>query len=196
MTMSSKLSLLFISVCLTLLGDSIHAFSTTAATNACICSNRCTSLFADKKSFASISSDGVVSGAPRSTGSLGRPSKKKKKLNNNQAGGMSKKERQRTANGTIQSDSSGTGSSRVDPADQGIQVVRGNRGSKTVTIVRGMHATPVDEKKKILKLLKSKLGVGGTLVYGVLEIQGESHVDKVVEILQSMGYLKARKIGK
>jgi len=59
-----------------------------------------------------------------------------------------------------------------------------------------MHATPVDEKKKILKLLKSKLGVGGTLVYGVLEIQGESHVDKVVEILQSMGYLKARKIGK
>jgi len=38
--------------------------------------------------------------------------------------------------------------------------------------------------------------VGGTLVYGVLEIQGESHVDKVVEILQSMGYLKARKIGK
>ena len=106
---------------------------------------------------------------------------------------MSKKDRQRTGNGTIQSESNGR---KGDPAEQGVQVVRGNRGSKTVTIVRGMDATPLEDKKKILKLLKSKLGVGGTLVEGVLEVQGDSHAEKVLEILKRLGYLKARKVGK
>jgi len=147
-----------------------------------------------KKSFASISSDGKVTGAPRPTGSLGKPSKKKKADNNNQQQQkpMSKKDRQRTANGTIQSESSNN--NNADPAEQGVQVVRGTRGTKTVTIVRGMNATSSEEKKNILKLLKSKLGVGGTLVDGVLEVQG-THTDKVVEILKGMGYLKARKVG-
>lgn len=57
-----------------------------------------------------------------------------------------------------------------------------------------MNATSIDDKKKILKTLKSKIGVGGTLVDGVLEIQG-THTEKVVELLQGMGYTKARKIG-
>ena len=107
---------------------------------------------------------------------------------------LSKKERQRTANGTIDS-SSASGNKTADPAQQGIQVVRGNRGNKVVTIIRGMNATTVDDKKKILKTLKSKLGAGGTLVDGVLELQGDN-TEKVVELLKSMGYAKARKIGK
>ena len=153
----------------------------------------CSTLFAqERKSFASISSDGTVN-VPRSTGSLGKPSKKKKK-NAKPNKALSKKERQRTANGTVQSQSSGNAASR-DPADQGVQVVHGNRGNKTVTIVRGMAATSADDKKKLLKSLKSKLGVGGTLVDGVLEVQG-SHGDKVVELLKGVGYAKARKIGK
>ncbi|CAB9524769.1 Translation initiation factor SUI1 [Seminavis robusta] len=147
-----------------------------------------------KKPIASINSDGVVSRGPRPTGSLGKPSKRKTKKPNNGVKPMSKKERQRTANGTIDSNTS-SNNSNVDPSQQAIQVVRGTRGNKTVTIVRGMTATAVDDKKKILKTLKSKLGVGGTLVDGVLEVQGP-HMDKVVELLQGMGYDKARKVGK
>lgn len=155
------------------------------------------SLLADnntKKTFASISSDGTVSGVSRFPGS-----KQKKKANQKNAKSMSKKDRQRTANGTIQSDSTQTNAQQrtsTNPAQQGIQVVRGNRGQKTVTIVRGMNATPVDEKKRILKLIKQKMGVGGTLVEGVLEIQGGTHVEEVVDILKSLGYFKARKVGK
>ena len=84
----------------------------------------------------------------------------------------------------------------MDPAQQGLQVIRGNRGNKTVTIIRGMNATSIEEKKKILKLLKRKLGVGGTLVDGVLEIQGSDKIDTVVDTLRGIGYAKARKVGK
>lgn len=144
------------------------------------------------KEFASIGSDGTVK---RSTGSLGVPKKNKKiaqqKNNNNKS--LSKKERQRTANGTMDSN---TSNASVDPSEQGIQVVRGNRGSKSVTIIRGMNATPDSEKKKILKSLKSKLGVGGTLVDGVLELQGRDNIEKVVDLLKGLGYAKTRKVGK
>lgn len=143
------------------------------------------------KKVASISSDGTVK-IP--TGSLGIPSKKKKKkAQKSQSAKLSKKQRQRTANGTIDSTNNDSGS--VDPSQQGLQVVRGNRGNKVVTIIRGMNATSLDDKKNILKLLKSKLGTGGTIVDGVLELQGEK-MDSVVEILKDLGYSKARKIGK
>ena len=149
---------------------------------------------AGKKEFVSISSDGTKNIA-RSTGSLGKPSKKKKqKIAKQQSKKLSKQERQRTANGTI--DSNGNIANSMDPAQQGLQVVRGNRGSKTVTIIRGMNATSIEEKKKILKLLKRKLGVGGTLVDGVLEIQGSDKIDTVVDTLRGIGYAKARKVGK
>jgi translation initiation factor 1 len=147
-----------------------------------------------KKPMASISSsNGAVS---RPTGSLGKPSKKKQPLvmsSTRSSKPLSKNERQRTANGTI--DSSTGASDNDPPAQQSIQVVRGNRGDKTVTIIRGMKAPSVEEKKEILKTLKTKLGVGGTLVEGVLELQGD-HTTKVVEILKAMEYTKARKMGK
>ena len=43
--------------------------------------------------------------------------------------------------------------------------------------------------------MKRSIGVGGTLVDGVLEIQGP-HADKALEILKKNGYVKAKKIAK
>lgn len=48
-------------------------------------------------------------------------------------------------------------------------------------------------QQALLKLLKNKLGTGGTLKDGVLEIQGD-HRDQIVELLNGLGY-KAKKSG-
>jgi translation initiation factor 1 len=50
---------------------------------------------------------------------------------------------------------------------------------------------PMSDRKTLLKEMKAKLGGGGTLVDGVLELQG-SHADKVLEILKSKGYSQAK----
>jgi translation initiation factor 1 len=63
-----------------------------------------------------------------------------------------------------------------------------------VAYYRGM-TSPMDNRKQLLKEMKSKFGVGGTLVDGVLEIQGSFAVE-AVEILKKKGYSKAKKIGK
>lgn len=55
--------------------------------------------------------------------------------------------------------------------------------------------SPMDERKKLLKEMKRTIGVGGTLVDGVLEIQGP-HSDKVLATLKKKGYAKSKKIGK
>lgn len=143
------------------------------------------------KEYASISSDGNVK---RPNGNLGKPTKKKREQDSDENKTLSKKERQRTGNGKVDS-GAGVTSTTLDPSQQGVQVLPGNRGIKTVTIVQGMNTTSIDDKKKILKTLKGKLGVGGTLVEGVLEIQG-THTEKVVELLKGMGYTKAKKVGK
>lgn len=49
----------------------------------------------------------------------------------------------------------------------------------------------MDERKKILKEMKGKLGGGGTLVEGVLELQG-SHADKILVLMKKKGFLKAK----
>jgi translation initiation factor 1 (eIF-1/SUI1) len=56
-------------------------------------------------------------------------------------------------------------------------------------------ASPMATRKEILKQLKKSLGTGGTLVEGVLEIQG-AYADKAVEVLRKKGYILAQKIGK
>ena len=145
----------------------------------------------NSKEFASISSTSDGS-KPRPTGSLGKPSKRKGKGKSKPNKALSKKERQRTANGALDSNSN---NSTMDPSLQSLQVVKGNRGNKVVTIIRGMNATSNDDKKAILKKLKSKLGVGGTLVDGVLELQGGDKIDTVVDLLKGLGYTKTRKIG-
>ena len=48
-------------------------------------------------------------------------------------------------------------------------------------------------KQALLKLLKTKLGTGGTLKDDTIEIQGD-HRDQIVEILTGLGY-KAKKSG-
>jgi translation initiation factor 1 len=54
--------------------------------------------------------------------------------------------------------------------------------------------TPFSDRKALLKEIKSKLGGGGALVDGVMELQG-SHSDKVLEILKSKGYSGAKIVG-
>lgn len=53
----------------------------------------------------------------------------------------------------------------------------------------------METRKDILKSLKKSLGVGGTLVEGVLEIQG-AYASKTVEALHKKGYVLAKMIGK
>ena len=55
--------------------------------------------------------------------------------------------------------------------------------------------SPMDDRKVLLKEMKRKFGGGGTLVDGVLELQGR-HADKALVILQKNGYKLAKKIGK
>jgi translation initiation factor 1 len=69
---------------------------------------------------------------------------------------------------------------------------RKGRKGKTVTVIKGVMSPEVG-KKALLKLLKSKLGTGGTLRDGDIEIQGD-HRDKIVAILQELGY-PAKKAG-
>jgi translation initiation factor 1 len=63
--------------------------------------------------------------------------------------------------------------------------VAGRRG-KAVTTVAGV---PVDDAglKSLAGKLKKRCGVGGSVKYGVIEIQGD-HRDVVVEILKAEGY--------
>jgi translation initiation factor 1 (eIF-1/SUI1) len=57
---------------------------------------------------------------------------------------------------------------------------------------RGMMS-PMEVRREILKELKKSLGVGGTLVDGVLELQG-AYADKAVQVLHKKGYAMAKKI--
>ena len=55
-------------------------------------------------------------------------------------------------------------------------------------------AIPMKDRKVLLKEMKAKLGGGGTVVDGVLELQG-SHADKILDILKSKGYSQAKVVG-
>lgn len=69
---------------------------------------------------------------------------------------------------------------------------RKGRKGKIVTVIKGVMSPEVG-KKALLKLLKKKLGTGGALKDGNIEIQGD-HRDKIVSILQELGY-PAKKAG-
>jgi translation initiation factor 1 len=146
----------------------------------------------------SISSDGILAGKPQiqrpKSFKLGVPSKTKpspQEANTNNKPLLTKEHRQRTGNGSIDS----TKQTRMaNPENEDIQVLEVKRGSKIVTLMRGM-TSPMEDRKILLKAMKQKLGVGGALVDGVLEIQGE-YAFRAVEILQANGYKKARKVGK
>ncbi|GFH59320.1 hypothetical protein CTEN210_15796 [Chaetoceros tenuissimus] len=76
------------------------------------------------------------------------------------------------------------------PEDQDVQIKAINRGNKKVTVVRGLTSS-MDDRKKLLKEIKSKVGGGGTLVDGVLELQGD-HADKILQVLQKRNYSNAK----
>jgi len=60
------------------------------------------------------------------------------------------------------------------------------RRGKPVTLV-GRFLIDDKEKKDVLKLLKSKLGCGGTVKDEWIEIQGDKK-EKIIEVLESNGW--------
>jgi translation initiation factor 1 len=69
---------------------------------------------------------------------------------------------------------------------------RKGRGGKTVSIISGVMSREPGQEA-LLKLLKGKLGTGGTLEDGAIIIQGD-HRQRIVEILNELGY-KAKVAG-
>ena len=67
---------------------------------------------------------------------------------------------------------------------------RKGRGGKTVSVIKQVMS-PNSGKEALLKLLKTKLGTGGTLKDGDIEIQGD-HRDAIVTILKELGYQAKR----
>jgi len=81
-------------------------------------------------------------------------------------------------------DHTGVGS----PAGRGVRIRREvkGRGGKTVCVI---DALPLDDAglKSLLKRLKSRLGAGGAVKNGRLEIQGD-HREKLLQLLEKEGY--------
>jgi translation initiation factor 1 len=69
---------------------------------------------------------------------------------------------------------------------------RKGRGGKTVTLIKGIMSPPAG-KEALVKLLKTKLGTGGAVKEGDIEIQGD-HREKIVALLNELGY-KAKSAG-
>jgi translation initiation factor 1 len=67
---------------------------------------------------------------------------------------------------------------------------RKGRGGKTVSVIKQVMSPPAG-KEALLKLLKTKLGTGGTLKDGDIEIQGD-HRDTIVAMLKELGYQAKR----
>ncbi len=80
-----------------------------------------------------------------------------------------------------------------DPSKQKLLVGidRRNRGGKQVTLVSGFVGKEED-LAALGKILKTRCGVGGTAKDGEIIVQGDFR-DRVVEILHSLGYTKAKR---
>jgi translation initiation factor 1 len=74
-----------------------------------------------------------------------------------------------------------------------VRLDRKHRGGKSVTILEGLQLS-VGDSEKLLKQLKTKLGAGGAVKNGVLEIQGD-HCDAVMAELSGSGYRPKRSGG-
>lgn len=81
-----------------------------------------------------------------------------------------------------------------NPAKQGVRVGRESkgRGGKTVCVIRGLNL-PDAELKALLKRLQGRLGTGGAIKDGCIEIQGD-HRDRLLALLEAEGH-KAKASG-
>lgn len=72
-------------------------------------------------------------------------------------------------------------------AEQRLSVrVERRRYDKPVTLVEGFESADVD-LSEIASELKTKVGAGGTVDDGVIEVQGD-HRDRVPDLLREMGF--------
>ena len=80
----------------------------------------------------------------------------------------------------------------IDPSDQNLRVLidRKKRKGKEVTLITGFIG-PEDEMKELGKLLKQKLGVGGSAKDGEIIVQG-NHREKVLAILKDKGFSRTK----
>ena len=114
---------------------------------------------------------------------------------------MGKKRRKRdggivySTNPDFRFESDRTGEAETPPPGQQelrIWLDRKQRKGKVVTLVTGFEGSESD-LEELGKMLKGRLGTGGTAKEGEILIQGDFR-DKVVEILVSAGY-KVKKAG-
>ena len=71
-----------------------------------------------------------------------------------------------------------------------VMLDRKGRGGKSVSVIKQVMSHPAG-KEALLKLIKTKLGTGGTIKDGDIEIQGD-HRDTIVTILKELGYQAKR----
>ena len=71
-----------------------------------------------------------------------------------------------------------------------VRLERAGRGGKSVTLVEGIPAHP-EGLASLLKTLKMRLGVGGTVAGRALELQGDLR-DRLCALLPSMGFSPRR----
>lgn len=96
-----------------------------------------------------------------------------------------------TASGRIDAPAA---AARAIPDGKAVRVMRekNGRGGKVVTVVRGLPLAD-EALAALLKELKGKLGGGGTVKEGDLELQGD-HRDRLVALLNERGF-KAKAAG-
>lgn len=82
-----------------------------------------------------------------------------------------------------------------NPAKQNLRVHldRKNRGGKEATVIKGFIGEE-NIQKDLGKMLKDKLGVGGSVKNNEIILQGD-HREKIMLILADLGYKNAKKAG-
>ncbi len=67
------------------------------------------------------------------------------------------------------------------------------KGGKESTVVKG-YLGAADKLAELAKVLKNKCAAGGNAKDGVIIVQG-NHRDKIVQLLQDLGYSNTKKAG-
>ncbi|HNC23275.1 MAG TPA: translation initiation factor [Opitutaceae bacterium] len=78
---------------------------------------------------------------------------------------------------------------RVTKSRGRVDIVRetGNRGGKTVTVVKGFVGIGLPEKEQLAKKMRAACGCGGTVKDGQIELQGDKR-EQVAKILAEAGF--------